>query len=125
MNGIDFLADTNAILYFLAGNQCMRPFISCKFAYSIISEMELLSYSKLKDEEEKRIKAFLSECNSIDITNNIRNRTIMVRKNYNIKLPDAIIAASAIENDLILITADAGFKKIKELNLNLITPVIS
>ena len=41
---------------------------------------------------------------------------------YNIKLPDAIIAATAIEQNLTLITADTGFEKIKELNLKLITP---
>ena len=27
MNGIDFLADTNALIYLLAGNPCMKPYI--------------------------------------------------------------------------------------------------
>lgn len=53
MSGIDFLADTNAVLYFLSGNECMKPYISCKYAVSIISEMELLSYPKITEEEEK------------------------------------------------------------------------
>jgi len=26
MSGIDYLADTNAVLYFLSGNECMRPY---------------------------------------------------------------------------------------------------
>ena len=28
MNGIDFLADTNAIIYLLAGNECMKPYLN-------------------------------------------------------------------------------------------------
>ena len=28
MNGADFLADTNAVLYLLAGNACMAPYLS-------------------------------------------------------------------------------------------------
>ena len=59
---------------------------------------------------------------SIPVTDEIKNTTILLRRKYNIKLPDAIIAATSIENDLALITADAGFKKISELNLELITP---
>lgn len=122
MNGINFLADTNAILYFLSGNRCMETFISCNFAVSIISEMELLSYSKMTSDEETKIQGFLDQNRLVSITDDIKRRTIQIRKNYNIKLPDAIIAASAIENDLVLITADTGFEKIKELKLELIMP---
>lgn len=123
MNGIDFMADTNAVLYFLSGNQCMREFMNCSYAYSIISEMELLSYSKITDEEEAKVRGYLEESVSLPITNDIKNRTIQLRRQYNIKLPDAIIAATAIENDLVLMTADVGFEKIKELKLKMITPV--
>ena len=27
MNGIDFLADTNALIYLLGGNSCMTPYL--------------------------------------------------------------------------------------------------
>ena len=43
---------------------------------------------------------------------------------YKTKLPDAIIVASAIVKGLPLITADKGFNQIKELNLEMIVPVI-
>jgi predicted nucleic acid-binding protein len=39
-------------------------------------------------------------------------------------LPDAIVAATAIENDMMLITADTGFEAIKELKLEKIVPVL-
>lgn len=47
---------------------------------------------------------------------------LFYRKHYKIKLPDAIIAATAIVNQIPLITADKVFEQIKELNLVLITP---
>jgi len=59
------------------------------------------------------------------ITNEIKNMTIQLRRKYNIKLPDAIIAASAIESDLVLMTADSGFKKIDKLQLEILNPEIS
>lgn len=61
----------------------------------------------------------------LSITNEVKKKTIELRKKYNIKLPDAIIAATAIENDLTLITADKGFEKVEELKLTLIVPEIN
>ena len=122
MSGIDYLADTNAVLYFLSGNDCMKPYVSSRFAFSVISEMELLSFPKITDDEETRIRGFLGASSSVTLTDSIKDRTIALRRAYNIKLPDAIIAASAIEQDLTLITADTGFEKIEELKLELIVP---
>ena len=84
MSGIDYLADTNAILYFLSGNECMKPFVCSRYAFSIISEMELLSYAKITEEEEKQIQGFLNESVSIGLTENIKKRTIQIRRAYSI-----------------------------------------
>ncbi len=40
MSGIDYLADTNALIYLLNGNPCMKPYLQEKLHYSLISEME-------------------------------------------------------------------------------------
>ena len=64
------------------------------------------------------------DCNEISLTDEIKEKTIEIRKKYKIKLPDAIVAASAIVNNLPLITADKGFNQIEELNLKLIVPVM-
>ena len=58
MSGTDYLADTNAVLYFLSGNECMKPYVFSRFAFSVISEMELLSFPKITEDEEARIRAF-------------------------------------------------------------------
>lgn len=53
----------------------------------------------------------------IDINNRIKQEVINLRRSYPIKLPDCIVAATAIYMDFPLITADKGFNKIEELNL--------
>jgi predicted nucleic acid-binding protein len=47
----------------------------------------------------------------------IKQKVISLKQSYKIKLPDAIIAATAIVYNLPFITSDADFKKIKELQL--------
>jgi len=42
---------------------------------------------------------------------------IDLKQKYKLKLPDAIIAATAIHYNLMFITSDADFKSIKELEL--------
>ena len=125
MNGIDYIADTNALLYLLSGNPCMKPYLSSYIGLSVISEMELLSFSGITSFEEERIRSLIQDCLVLFLTENVKNKTIALRRAYKIKLPDAIIAATAIENKLQLITADKGLKKIRELNLLLIEPELS
>ena len=126
MNGIEYLADTNAVLYFLSGNECMKPYISKKFAVSVISEMELLSFRRLTAEDETSIRRFLDGCLSLGISEDVKNTTISLRKQFSIKLPDAIIAATASVNGLCLITADVGFLKLKDkVKLDIVKPMFT
>ncbi|MBO4576211.1 MAG: type II toxin-antitoxin system VapC family toxin [Neisseriaceae bacterium] len=122
MSGIDFIADTNALLYLLNGNACMQSYSSKKLGISIISEMELLSFSDINQEDEKIIRALIKDCLIFELNHQIKNKTILLRKKYRIKLPDAIIAATAIENNIKLLTADKGFNKITELDLVILEP---
>lgn len=124
MNGISFVADTNALIYLLNGNTCMTPYLDKNLSYSVISEMELLSYSGITKSEENSIKSLLKECEEVALSAEIKEKTIEIRKKYKTKLPDAIVAASAIVSGLPLITADKGFNQIVELNLEMIVPVM-
>ena len=38
MNGINFVADTNALIYLLNGNTCMTPYLDKNLSYSVISD---------------------------------------------------------------------------------------
>jgi predicted nucleic acid-binding protein len=54
----------------------------------------------------------------LDLTEKVVDMTISIRRNYKIKLPDAIIVASALVYDLILIIRNTSdFKNIVELNM--------
>ena len=122
MNGPEYLADTNAVLYFLAGNQCMIPYLGKNLAVSVITVMELLSFPSISHDEEVIIKGFLDQCKIIQINDHVREQTIKIRRQYKVKLPDAIIAATAISNNLTLLTADTGIFKIQELRAEKLHP---
>ena len=122
MSGTEYLADTNAIIYLLNGNACMKPFLQKKLAVSVITFMELLSFSAMTAEEEMSIRQFMKLCEIITIDEQIREKTIELRRINRIKLPDSIIAATAITQRLPLITADAGFFKIGGLQVEKLEP---
>lgn len=59
---------------------------------------------------------FINQASVITIDDDIIEQTIQIRKSHKIKIPDAIVAATAIINDLILLTRNTGdFKGIKNL----------
>jgi len=118
MNGNKLFLDTNIILYLLNGDTTIADILDGKQLYiSIITELELLAYKGIEEEEEKVIRSFISQCKVIPINNKIKEETIRVRKTYNTKLPDSMIIATAIYLDLPLITSDVEFKKAEELIL--------
>ena len=118
MNGNKLFLDTNIILYLLNGDTTIAEILNEKILYiSVITELELLGYKGITIEEEETINDFVQQCKIININNAIKNETIHIRKNYNTKLPDSIIIASALYLDLPLITADSDFKRVDELTL--------
>jgi predicted nucleic acid-binding protein len=120
MNGNKYLLDTNIILYILSGNKTLANHLYLKNLYaSVVSEIELLGFKDLTSAEEKSIRAFLSEFRVIYIDDAIKNEAILLRKQYGLKIPDCIIAATAISLNLPLITADKQFKKVSNLLLEL------
>jgi predicted nucleic acid-binding protein len=53
-------------------------------------------------------------------TNNIKEIAIAIKQKYSVKIPDAIIAATAKNFDMPLITADMDLKKIEDVNIVLL-----
>ncbi len=113
MSGINYLFDTNAVLYFL--NQPRKLHDGSVVFISFVNELELLSYSKLSSNEDKAITHFLKLIEIINIDQQIKNTTITLRQKYLLKLPDAIICATAMIHKLILVTNDLKLHKISEI----------
>ncbi len=87
--------------------------------------MELLSYSKLSISEEQLISSVLNSSCVINITEEIKKMTIGLRKKFNLKLPDAIIAATAIVKGLTLVTDDKTFSRVSGLNVTSVNNLLS
>ncbi len=118
MSGNKWFLDTNIILYLLAGDTTLADLLDGSRIYvSVITEMELLSYRDLSENDRKVIRSFLSECKIIYINHEIKEETVRIRLSFGTKLPDSIIAATAIYLDLPLLTADKDFSKIETLDL--------
>jgi predicted nucleic acid-binding protein len=117
--GQNYLIDTNVILDFLGGKLpektelFLSEIIDDRINLSAINKIELLGFSNV----EQVLIDLVSFAVIYHIDNEIIEKTIELRKKYVIKLPDAIIAATAIVNDLILISHNfKDFQKITELN---------
>jgi predicted nucleic acid-binding protein len=121
MSGNKIFIDTNIAIYLLDGDTSLAEILNQKHLYLslFITQLELLGYQGLTKQQEQQIEYMLENSVVIDINNKIKQEVIKLRRNYNIKLPDCIVAATAMYLDLPLITADKGFNKIEELNLML------
>ncbi|MDZ7810635.1 MAG: type II toxin-antitoxin system VapC family toxin [Arhodomonas sp.] len=75
-------------------------------AYSAITRMELMGYPGLTAEEGAAIESTLATMTYMGLTHAIEDRAIVLRQNHRIKLPDAIIAATALEYSYRLLTLD-------------------
>ncbi len=118
MNGDSLLLDTNIVLYLLSGDETLIPLLEDKQLYlSFITEIELLSFSEVTEKESNAIKRFVKECVIIDTPNEVKEVAVSIRRKRIVKLPDAIIAATAVFLNVPLVTADNGFKRIKEADI--------
>ena len=113
MNGIDYLADTNCFIYLLDESPLLLPFATNNWAFSYITEIELLSKKGISANEDALIREMLGTCYKVNHSQLITDLAIKLKRTNNIKLPDALIAASAQVMGLTLLTADKGFKSIK------------
>jgi predicted nucleic acid-binding protein len=97
----------------------IRIFNESSVFISVITELELLGFKGLNNDAEEELRKCLRSCFIVDIENPIKEIAIDIRKKYSMKLPDAVIAATAIHLQLPLITADTDFEKIDNLMLYL------
>lgn len=89
--------------------------------YSAITRLELFSYPDLNAREERQLKELLGLFVEVDVTAEIIDKAITIRRSKRVRIPDALIAASALQTSSALITRNVDdFKKI--VGLNMINP---
>lgn len=109
-----YLLDTNAVIYLVSGHLAL-PLPDGRYSISIITEIELLSFAGISAEEEQRIRDLLLLLDRVQLTDAVRDEAINLRRKNRLKLPDAIIAASALTRDAVLLTNDQAFTTIAGL----------
>lgn len=117
-----YLLDTNTIIYYLQAAlpekamQQLHTIVDEQPLISVITKIELLGFNKATAEEQTITETFINAALLFHLDDAVINQTIALRKQHRIKLPDAIIAATAIVYDLTLITRNTNdFDKIQEL----------
>ena len=123
MNCSKFLADTNVLLYVISGNPAVFDYIKEEFYISEISEIELLGNKGITDIQLKYRSKIIDNCTVVSLFEYIKRIAIQFKQSYTLKIPIAIIAATAIYLNIPLLPADKDFKKIKGLDLILIQPL--
>lgn len=122
------MIDTNIALYYFGSllSADAASFIESLFRssyyISVINRIELLGFSKISLTQDKAMQSFVHNAISIDLDEAVIVETINIRKQFNTKLPDAIIAASCIVNDCCLLTNNSkDFEKISGLTVKSLT----
>ena len=114
---MNLLIDTNIALYLFEGDSRIAEMLEGAVIHlSFISELELLGYPGISNEEEKVIREFLQDCVIIDINTQIKNGTVQFRRVHGLKLPDSIIAATANYLGIPLFSGDKDFRVVKEID---------
>jgi tRNA(fMet)-specific endonuclease VapC len=121
MSGSRYLLDTNAIIALLQGNpQLVRLLLGADWiGISVISQIEFLAFSGLSQADRQLFQQFLQRVEIIglrSVDQVLIEKIVEIRQQYRLKLPDAVIAAMAIQNSASLVTADQEFMKVTALN---------
>ena len=118
MSGNSLVLDTNIVLYLFSGDKTIAESLNGKNVFiSFITELEILGYPGLTSQQMINAKSFFNDVSLVDIHSEIKKIVVELRRSYKIKLPDAIIAATAYYLNLPLFTADKNFSKLSELSI--------
>jgi predicted nucleic acid-binding protein len=103
--GLTYVIDTNIAIYHL--DQRLRDKLpDGDYIVSVVTYIELLSPSWLDQKGEALVRDFLTSTIVADVDSAIRDEAIRLRRANGLKLPDSIIAATALTRGASLLTND-------------------
>ncbi|KAA8978319.1 type II toxin-antitoxin system VapC family toxin [Halospina sp. K52047b] len=102
MNG-EYLLDTNIIIYAINRELTLTE---GRYSISVITEMELLSYSGLSSTEASILADYLHQMTIFPLDDPIKQRAIEIRRETSLKLPDSIISSTALMHEKCLVSND-------------------
>jgi predicted nucleic acid-binding protein len=107
--GQQYLIDSNTVIDYLSGKLpdngrlFLDQLINNIPNISVITKIEVLGY-KTTPEASQLLNDFVDDSAVYSLSDEIVKKTIEIRKEYKIKIPDAIIAATAMTNGLVLVS---------------------
>ena len=124
MEKLKYLIDSNTIIDFIGGKLpedkegWIDSILDAEIAISVINKLEVLVGVNLELEEIPLFEAFIKTVMVFPLNEAVENKTIDIRKTINLKLPDAIIAATALVHNLEMITRNVkDFSRVPGLRI--------
>ena len=122
MNGKRYLLDTNAIIALLQGNKVVLQQLKGAewVGISVISQLEFLVFPNLTDSDKAYFDEFLQRIDVIGLTGEqgpLITAIVDLRRQYRLKLPDAIIVGVALQYHATLVSADKRLHKIDKISV--------
>ena len=120
------LFDTNILIYYFNGSlpskakKAISEMLRKGFNISVISKMEFLGFDQFGAKEKDLAAHFLAFSKVIPLNDVIVNKVIQIKQAGKIKLPDAIIGATAFCSNLQLVTHNC--KDFTGINIKLYDP---
>jgi predicted nucleic acid-binding protein len=126
MNGMTdscLVLDTNAVIFLTARdnvipNDLENELNKSELFISVITRMELAAKHNMKPEEEKAIRNFIADVTVSPLDEEVERKAVEIRRTTKIKLPDCIVAATAIVLDAVLVTNDVHLLHLSRPDFN-------
>jgi len=115
--------DTNILIYYLKGDSQVTSIMDQwkqerrSLVVSTISVAETLSLSRLTKKQIDNIRDFVNNFLSVSVDEGLAEKAAYLRRLYDLPIPDACVAATAILKDLPLVTRDTDFRQIKQIEV--------
>jgi toxin FitB len=120
---VSFLVDTNVLIYHTAGSPIAKEFLAGlilakAFNISVITRIEFLGWHAQTADGFEKCQRLVDLSNVLVVSEEVADKAIDLRRHRNVRLADAIIAATALVNGLRLVTRNSDdFKGLMGLEM--------
>jgi tRNA(fMet)-specific endonuclease VapC len=123
MSGNRYLLDTNAVIALLSGNPEVEQLVRGAdwLEISIITQLEFLAFAGLSQDDRDLFIEFAERVEIVGLVasnTELLNQAIELRLRYRLKLPDAIVMATAVVSDADVVSADVDLQRVSNVRVH-------